>query len=88
MNLYEYTAIIAKNSVIQGNVTFTDRRSTSAVFEIPLRSTCIADYVLAESPEHAKELAIADIKKRYPHEQGFRGQDNICIRNIISSSSR
>ena len=79
MKLYEYTAIIAKNSVIQGNVTYTDRGAISAVFEIPLRSTCIVDYALGETPDQAKDHAIQTIKQRYPHERGFRGHDNVCV---------
>jgi hypothetical protein len=83
MNLYEYTAVITRNHVIHGTITFTDKRSSVGTFETPLVNKCLVDYILAESPEQAKAQAIEDLKAKYPYDRGYRGHEQVCVRQQL-----
>lgn len=71
MRAYQYTAIIAKNMVIQGKMTFSDNRSGVGKIHIPLDSRLVLGYILGETPTNAEVNAIKRLKQQYPEEQGY-----------------
>lgn len=71
MNVYRYTAIIRKNLIIKGKVTYEDKRFSSFTHYTPLSSEAKVGHVLAESPLAAKDTARCELKKQYPEEKGY-----------------
>lgn len=81
MRLYKYTAIITKNTVLQGKTTFTDNRNrpSDCMIHLPLDSECKTGHVLGESPALAQRNVIAEIMRLYPAERGYGGHDNVRV---------
>lgn len=71
MRAYQYTAIITKNTVMQGKVEFRDMRSGVGEIRLPLDSWCVLGYVLGEAPTNAEINAIKELKQNYPEECGY-----------------
>jgi hypothetical protein len=82
MGLYKYTAIITKNMVLQGEVTFTDRRSSAVTMCLPLNSECKTGHVLGESPDQATCHAITELTRFYPVERGYDGHDSVSLESV------
>lgn len=80
MNMYTYTAILFKTMVMQGKITYTDKRVQSATMEIPLDSVCVTGHVLGQNRDEAKQAAISLVQREYPEERGYKYHDNIVIK--------
>jgi hypothetical protein len=74
--LYNYVAIIAKTTVVDGKVTHIDKRK---VGDVPLDSQAVTGQVLAGGDDLAKRAAIAELKRQYPEEQGYKNHDNVQV---------
>lgn len=77
MNLYNYIVIIAKTTVVVGNVTHIDKRKVGTM--LPLDSRAVSGQVLAAGDEMAKRAAIAELQQRYPLEQGYKNHDKVQV---------
>lgn len=79
MRFFNYRAILTKQFIMQGKVTYTDNRTSNGTISLPLDSQCVVGVVLAENNEKAKEYAIVDVQKMYPAERGYSNYDNVAI---------
>lgn len=80
---YNFTAILAKNSISLGKVTFFDNRGRCGTETLTtLDSECVTGYTFAPDQDKAKEQVIADLKKLYPAERGYSKHDNVQVQEV------
>jgi hypothetical protein len=79
MKLYLYTAILHKQVLVQGKVTFTDKQASAGR---PLDSQCVQGYVAADHPKTATKHATDEVKQQYPSEQGYKQHENVRVEYV------
>lgn len=82
MDVYSYTAILSKTVLMQGKITYTDRRQRTedCLFGLPLDSEVVTGHTLAGNETQAKTLAIALLKRSHPQERQYGNHENVIVR--------
>lgn len=81
MNLYIYRAIITKVMYVALSSSH-DNPLVHTTAWAPLDSVVATGNVLGEDEEKAKKAAIAEVKRRYPEEQGYKDHGNITVSRV------
>lgn len=82
MNLYKYSAIIARTWSMEGNVTFVDNRVHSGFLHVNLDSECKTGHILGESPVDAASNALKRLQQLYPEERGYRLPEYVRVEEV------